>query len=114
VRDCPTITLAQGQAALPYDFDHQEEIERAIVDRVNSAAEMREKTGPSRLQAKLKAPQADASDGSVSSVSQGPARHPKDRASGVEFLRRSGKLTSGGEPRDEVGMFWSGAAPVDR
>jgi uncharacterized protein (DUF433 family) len=61
----PTITLAQVHAALSYYYGHRAEIQSAIAKEDNFVEEMKAKSGPSLLEAKLK--RWDAKDDTVPS-----------------------------------------------
>jgi uncharacterized protein (DUF433 family) len=61
----PTITLAQVHAALAYYYDHREAIQTAIAEEERFVEEMKARSGPSKLQEKLKA--RNAKDDSIPS-----------------------------------------------
>ena len=51
----PHLSMGQIHAALAYYWDHRDEIEHQIEADLESAAQLRDSSGPSRLVARLKA-----------------------------------------------------------
>jgi uncharacterized protein (DUF433 family) len=54
-RQHPSLSLAQIYAALTYYYDHQDEIDKDIEDRLRREDELIARLGPSPVQAKLQA-----------------------------------------------------------
>jgi uncharacterized protein (DUF433 family) len=54
-RQHPHLGLSQVYSALAYYYDHQEEIDRAIAERIELASDIRTKLGASPLRARLQA-----------------------------------------------------------
>ncbi len=64
VADLPSITLAEVHAALAYYYDNRQRIDADIEAAKRYADERKAKSGPSRLQEKLRQGKADAQDDS--------------------------------------------------
>lgn len=64
VADYPQLTMAQVHAALAYYWSHQDEIHQDIANEEKLAAELKAKSGPSKLQERLA--ENDAQDDSIS------------------------------------------------
>lgn len=62
VSEHPSITLADVHAALAYYYENREQIDADIEAARKYAEEMKAKSGPSRLEEKLRQRKADATD----------------------------------------------------